>query len=208
MLQIRDDGIVAIGNTGDDGLIAGLTGLLAQPPDTLRVHCVGGEYDRAIEERISELAAQMSDAFRHDSVGRFVFALAGGFVIVERNAGRFSSRRCSDAAQLFEALAAPSRVGLRTDARSIRLNALSCLCGIATSAGDTVLVHDQRGSVTVLLALRDGAIHRFAPSQRTAQEVSSRLDEAITQAGLRGVEIYTASASDVTASRVAPAETH
>ncbi len=134
VLQIRDDGIVAIGSTGDDGLIAGLTGLLAQPPDTLRVHCVGGEYDRAIEERISELAAQMSDAFRHDSVGRFVFALAGGFVIVERNAGRFSSRRCSDEAQLFEALAAPSRVGLRTDARSIRLNALSCLCGIATSA--------------------------------------------------------------------------
>ncbi len=197
VLQIGDDGIVASGNTGDDGLITSLTGLLAHPPDTLRVHCVGGEYDRAIEERIGELVAQMSDAFRHDSVGRFVFALAGGFVIVERSAGRFSSRRCSDAAQLFEALAAPSRAGLRTDARNIRLDALSCLCGIATSASDTVLVHDQRGSVTVLLALRDGAIHRFfAPSQQKAHEVSSRLDEVVTQAGLRGVEIYTASASD------------
>lgn len=196
VLQIRDDGIVASGNAGDDGLIAGLIALLAQPPGTLRVHCVGGEYDRAIEERLGELAAQMAGAFRHDSVGRFVFALAGGFVMVERNAGRFAARCCSNEAQLFEALAAPSRVELRADARNIRLNGLSSLCGIATSAGDTLLVHEQRGAVTVLLALRDGAIHRFAPSQGTALEVVGRLDDAITQTGLRGVEIYTASASD------------
>lgn len=194
VLQLRDDGIVATGCAGEDGLIAALIGLLVEPPEALRVHCVGGEYERAIEERLAELAAQMSVALRHDSRSRFLFALAGGFVILECSGGRFSARRCSGEVELYEALAAPNRIGLRTDTHNTRLNALNSLCGIATSAADTVLVYEQRGTVTVLLALRDGAIHRFAPALRTTHEVATRLDEVITRTGLRGVEIYTASA--------------
>ncbi len=196
LLELRHDGIAATGHAGDDGLIGALTGLLAQPPAVLRVHCVGGEYERAIEARVAELAAHMAASFQRDAVGRFVFALAGGFVIVERNDVRFSARRCSNEAQLFETLTAPNQAGLRVDTRNTRLIGLHHLCRIATPANDAVLIHEQRGNVTVLLAMRDGAIHRFVPPHQPAHEIAVALDEAIARNGLRAIEIYVAKAND------------
>ena len=168
----------------------------SQPPATLHVQCAGGEHERALEDRIAQLMATMSSSFHRDGIGRFAFGLAGGFVVIERNAARFGARRCANEAELFEALAAPGRGELQVDMRNPRLGGLNHLCAIASPQHDTVLVHELRGHITVLLALRDGAIHRFVAPYRPAHEMGSDLEKLLARdSGLR-IEIHIAKAGD------------
>ncbi len=195
-LDLRPDGITATGRAGDDGLIDMLVDLLSQPPATLHVRCAGGEHERALENRIAQLTATLSASFHRNGIGRFAFGLAGGFVVVERSSSRFATRRCANEAELFEALATADRGALQVDARNARLGALNHLCDIASPEHDVVLVHELRGHISVLLALRDGAIHRFVAPYRPAHEVASDLEQFLARdAGLR-IEIHIAKAAE------------
>jgi hypothetical protein len=73
---------------------------------------------------------------------------------------------------------------------------LKHLCDIASPEHDTVLVHELRGHISVLLALRDGAIHRFVAPYRPAHEVASDLEQFLARDGGLRIEIHIAKAGE------------
>lgn len=189
--------------SGDDGLIEVLLRLLTPPLGAVRLRCIGGDRRRAIEERIGALIDQLSTAFgHHPRVARFVFALAEGFVILERTNDKISSVRCPNEDQLFEKLALPATEapGIRVDPRNPRLSALHLLCKLGSDERDALLVHEQRTTVSVLLLTHEGTIHRFEPPPRPAQEIAESLSTFFAQrhdAGNRTPDIRVAKGSSL-----------
>jgi len=177
VFDVRADGITPRAYVGDDGLIDALTDLANDAASDVHVACAGGDRPRAIEERIVALLAEMPGAVADtDRVGRFVFALAEGFVVMERGASRIHARRCENEAQLYQMLASPLRgKTLHVDPRNGRLDGLLQLCRAGNPDRDVLLVHEHRGVMQALLMTRDGAVHQFEPPQRPAHEIAEHL---------------------------------
>ena len=58
------------------------------------------------------------------------------------------------------------------------------------------MIHEQRGTVAVLLALRDGAIHRFTTQPRPVNEIAADLYEFVArEVGNQVIAIYVAQAN-------------
>jgi hypothetical protein len=178
VLDVGPDGVVASHHVGDGGLVDALIRFAADPPVDVRVACVAGGHERIIEERLAALLHELRAAFDDSSRSvRFVVALGEGYAIVERNAdGMIGLIATSDDA-LYRVLAQTPARGqvLVTDSRSRRLDPLRHLRRLRaadTVERDRVLVHDQRGIVRVLVATRDGAIHRIAPPDLPALDVA------------------------------------
>ena len=178
VVHIRNEIVSCASYSGDDGLIEVLRRLLMAPSGAVRLRCIGGDRGRAIEERIGALIDGLSAAFGHEArVTRFVFALAEGFVILERDKDSIRSVRCPNEDQLFEKLALPAieAANVRVDPRNPRLHALQLLCKIGSDERGALLVHEQRTTVSVLLLTHAGTIHRFEPPPRPAQEIAESL---------------------------------
>jgi hypothetical protein len=204
--DVRADGITPRAYVGDDGLIDALTDLANEPSSDVHVACAGGERPRAIEERIVALLAEMTGAFANtDRVGRFVFALAEGFVIMERGASRIRSRRCTNEDQLYQMLASPIRgKTLHVDPRNGRLDALLQLCAVGSPDRDALLVHEHRGIVRALLMTRDGAVHQFEPPQRPAHDIADHLVASFAHLAQRRGKVVRAPVVYVAKNRAAP----
>jgi adenylate cyclase class 1 len=207
MLDVAADGIRGRSAAGDDGLLETLTSHLSASAAPMYLACVGGERSHAIEARLNALVTQL-EAFAHAAdAGRFVFSLAGGFVVVERIGAAFSSRRCADEAQLLAMLSVPAlNQSIRVDAHSTALNALAQLCRLASPKHDTLLVHEQRAVVRVWLSAADGDIHLFDAPHLTALEVANELHSFVARhhevrrnTATRAACIYVGRGNDVAA---------
>jgi len=184
VVDIRSEVVSCAFYSGDGGLIEVLLRLLTPPGGAVHLRCIGGNRGRAIEERIGALIDELSAAFGHNPrAGRFVFALAEGFVIIERGKDGIRSMRCANEDQLFERLALPSTeaADVRVDPRNPRLSALQLLCKIGSDEREALLVHEQRTTVSVLLLTHEGTIHRFEPPPRPAQEIAESLSTFFAQ---------------------------
>jgi hypothetical protein len=204
--DIRADGITPRAYVGDAGLVDALTGLANDAASAVHVACAGGERPRAIEERIVALLREMTEAFANtDRVGRFVFALAEGFVILERVSSRIHARRCAGEDPLYQMLASPVRgKTLHVDPRSRRLDGLLQLCSVAGPDRDALLVHEHPGGVRALLMTRDGAVHHFEPPQRPAHDIAEHLVAAFARLAQRRGKVVRAPVVYIARNRGAP----
>ncbi len=206
VIDIRAVGMTPNAYIGDDGLIEVLLRLLCEPSTRSAIVCVAGERQRAVEERLVSLAADIAKSFAGvDQASRFAFALADGFVIIERVRGEFRARRCANEEQLYSALATPLSGGtLNVDTNSDRLDGLSQLCKLGTSDHDTLLIHARRTRVRVLLMSHDGGVAIFEPPPRPALDLAEQLVSLFSHLGQRRTKAVRAPTVYIATGRGAP----
>lgn len=147
-----------------DALCAHLDQCLETPEEVpFEVHCQSPGLGISIASRVRTLAATATQHFRdHDDRARFLFALGGAFVLLERRRGLHGHRTLGDQRALLEYLAVASDHFRPTsvDPASMPDSALPFVLQHCRDGHVQVCYRVQRGGISLFVVDHTGALHQ------------------------------------------------